>query len=138
MLILILVWTLLALCSAYAAAMGGVTGRIGAALNVAATVATLFAQQIGPWSQTHIPVLIIDLLLLLALYLLALNSRVYWPIWAAGFHLITVAGHAATVVVPDFRSSLYYLFNGMWAIFVQMAMVWGITQDRFYLPKNQL
>ena len=137
MMIKVLVWSLLALCCIYAATAGGRTGRIGAALNVSATVATLVAQGYAPWSQTHMPVLVIDLLLMLAFYALAMKSRVYWPIWAAGFHLITVAGHAATLIVPDFRSSLYYLFNGMWAIFVQMAMVWGITLDRMYLYKKR-
>lgn len=136
MFIIVLVWSLLALCSAYAAVMGGTVGKIGAALNVGATVATLLASQAGPWSETHYPVLIVDLLLMFALYALALKSQVYWPIWAAGFHMITITGHAATVIMPDFKSSLYYTFNGMWAIFVQMAMVWGITMDRFYLPKE--
>jgi hypothetical protein len=137
MFIIVLVWSLLALCSAYAAAMGGTAGKIGAALNVSATVATLVASQAGVWSETHYPVLVVDLLLMVALYALAIKSNVYWPIWAAGFHLITMAGHAATVIMPDFRSSLYYTFNGMWAVFVQMAMVWGITLDRFHLPKEQ-
>ncbi len=136
MLINILVWMLLALCSVYAAVVGGTTGRIGAALNVGATVATLYAQDVMPWTQTHFPVLMIDVLLMGALLTLAMKSQVYWPIWAAGFHLITVTGHAATLVAPDFRSSLYYYFNGMWAIFVQMAMVWGITLDRFMIPKR--
>jgi hypothetical protein len=136
MVIIILVWSLLALCSLYAAVVGGMTGRIGAALNVGATVATLLAQGYAPWSQTHMPVMVIDLALMVAFYTLAIKSRVYWPIWAAGFHLITVTGHLATMIVPDFRSSLYYLFNGMWAIFVQMAMVWGITLDRLYLPRK--
>lgn len=136
MLINILVWMLLALCSMYAAVVGGTTGRIGAALNVGATVATLFAQDAMPWTQTHIPVLIVDVLLMCALFVLAMKTQVYWPIWAAGFHLITVTGHAATLIAPDFRSSLYYYFNGMWAIFVQMAMVWGITLDRMMIPKR--
>jgi hypothetical protein len=135
--IVVLVWILLVLCSIYAAVTGGVTGRIGAALNVGATVATLFAQQYGPWTETHIPVMLIDLLLLVAFYVLALSSRAYWPIWATGFHLITVTGHLATFLIPDFRASIYYLFNGMWAIFIQMAMVWGITLDRFYLPQER-
>jgi hypothetical protein len=130
----LLVWILLALCSIYAAVVGGPTGRVGAGLNVGATVATYFAFQFGPWTETHIPVLIIDVILLLALYALALKSRVYWPIWAAGFHLITVAVHGATLIAPDFRSTLYYYVNGMWAIFVQMAMVWGITLDRLHRP----
>ena len=136
MLMVVLVWSLLALCSLYAAVMGGVTGRIGAALNVGATVATLFANRIGLWSETNMPVLVIDMALLLALFALAMKSRVYWPIWAAGFHLIAVTGHLATIISPDVRSSLYYYFNGMWAIFVQMAMVWGITLDRIYFPRE--
>jgi hypothetical protein len=136
MLMVVLVWTLLLLCNAYAVHSGGTTGRIGAALNIGATVATLYAQRLGPWSQTHVPVLIIDLLLMVAFYMLALKSRVYWPIWAAGFHLITVAGHAATMIMPDFRSSVYYHFNGMWATFVQVSMVWGITLDRIYMPRR--
>jgi hypothetical protein len=136
MLITVLVWMLLALCSVYAAVVGGTTGRIGAALNVGGTLATWFAQYAGLWSQTHFQVLIIDVLMMAALYALAIKSRVYWPIWAAGFHLITVTGHAATLITPDFRSSLYYYFNGMWAIFVQMAMVWGITLDRMMIPKR--
>jgi hypothetical protein len=132
MFIILVIWTLLALCSFYSAAFGGATGRIGAALTIGATIATYFAQEFGPWTQTHVPVMIIDLMLLVAFYILALKSRVYWPIWAAGFHLITVAVHGATMMVPDFRSTLYYYVNGMWAIFVQMAMVWGITLDRFF------
>jgi hypothetical protein len=136
MLITVVVWMLLALCSVYAAVVGGTTGRIGAALNVAATLATLFAQYAMPWSETHFPVLIVDVFLMAALFTLAMKSEVYWPIWAAGFHLITVTGHAATLIAPDFRASLYYYFNGMWAIFVQMAMVWGITLDRMIIPKR--
>ncbi|MFM2410895.1 MAG: hypothetical protein RL481_1723 [Pseudomonadota bacterium] len=136
MFIIILAWSLTAMCSAYAVVAGGPTGRIGAALNVGAMMATLAAQNHASWSQTHVPVMMIDLAMMAALYALALKSKVYWPIWAAGFHLITVSGHAATLIVPDIRSSLYYLFNGMWAIFVQLAMVWGITLDRAYLPKQ--
>lgn len=131
MFIIVVIWTLLALSSIYSAAFGGATGRIGAALTIGATIATFFAQQYGPWTQTHVPVMMIDIILLLAFYMLALKSQVYWPIWATGFHLITVAVHGATMIVPEFRSTLYYYANGMWAIFVQMAMVWGITLDRF-------
>jgi hypothetical protein len=136
MLIMILIWVLLALCSIYAAAFGGRTGQIGVFLTIGATLATWLVQYYSPWSQTNYPVMVVDIVLLAALYALALNSRVYWPIWAAGFHLITVTGHLATMIAPDVRSSIYYYFNGMWAIFVQMAMVWGITLDRIYLPRK--
>ena len=136
MLIIILVWMLLVLCSLFAAVAGGTTGRIGAALNVGATVATLLALQIDSWSQTNLPVFLIDVAMMIALFWLAMKSEVFWPIWAAGFHLITVTGHIATMISPDFRWGLYYYFHGMWAIFVQMAMVWGITLDRIAMPRR--
>jgi hypothetical protein len=132
MLIFILVWMLMVLCSVYAAVAGGTTGRIGAALNVGATLAL----KVDTWSQTNFPVFIVDVAMLIALVWLALKSQAYWPIWAAGFHLITVLGHAATMISPDFRWPLYYYFHGMWAIFVQMAMVWGITLDRMAMAKK--
>lgn len=137
MLIFILVWTLLVTCSVYAALAGGVSGRIGATLNIGATLATYAVLEIGSWSATNLPVFMVDFLLMIALFWLALKSDAYWPIWAAGFHLITVLGHAATMIAPDFRWSLYYYFHGMWAIFVQMAMVWGIMLDRMAMPRHR-
>jgi hypothetical protein len=137
MLIFILVWTLLITCSVYAALAGGVSGRIGATLNIGATLATYAVLEIGSWSATNLPVFMVDFLLMIALFWLALKSDAYWPIWAAGFHLITVLGHAATMIAPDFRWSLYYYFHGMWAIFVQMAMVWGIMLDRMAMPRHR-
>lgn len=134
MLILILVLMLLLLCSGYAAIAGGTSGRIGAALNIGATLATYLVLEVDSWSATNLPVFMVDVLMMIALFWLALKSEAYWPIWAAGFHLITVTGHAATMISPDFKWSLYYYFHGMWAIFVQMSMVWGITLDRFYMP----
>jgi hypothetical protein len=128
----ILVWVLLALCSLYAAIFGGKTGLVGAALNVTATIATFAVQSHQAWDQTHIPVMLVDFLLMLGFYILAMKSRVYWPIWAAGFHLITVSGHVATLIIPGFWSTLYYYFNGMWAVFIQVAMVWGIALDRVH------
>jgi hypothetical protein len=137
MLVFMLVWLLLIFCCVYAAMMGGTTGKIGAALIVVATIATAIAQHFGHWTETNLPVLVIDLIVLAALYALALKSEVYWPIWAVGFHLISVTGHVATMIMPDFRSSVYYMFNGMWAIFIQVAMVWGITLDRFFMPDDR-
>ena len=136
MLIFNLVWMLLILCSVYAVIAGGISGRIGAALNVGATVATFLVLQIDTWSATNLPVFAVDFLLMIALFWLAMKSDAYWPIWAAGFHLITVLGHAATVISPDFRWPLYYYFHGMWAIFVQLAMVWGIALDRIAIPRQ--
>jgi hypothetical protein len=126
----IMVWMLLLSCSLYAAIFGGKSGLAGAGINIIGTLGTFVVQSVQAWHATHIPVMIVDLLVMIGFYALAMNSKVYWPIWAAGFHLITVAGHLATVIIPGFWSTLYYYFNGMWAVFIQMAMVWGVMLDR--------
>lgn len=125
-----LFWLLLSLCCSFAASAGGKSGRIGAALLMAATLATWLLENTSSWSQTHWPVMAIDLLLFCGLYFLALRSEAYWPIWAAGFHLLTVAGHFASIIMPDFRMGIYWRFSGVWAILVLMAMVVGISVDR--------
>lgn len=125
-----LFWLLLALCCSFAAFAGGKSGRIGVALLMAATLATWLLEFTSGWSQTNWPVMTIDILLFCGLYFLALRSDAYWPIWAAGFHLLTVAGHFASIIMPDFRMGIYWRFSGVWAILVLMAMVVGISVDR--------
>jgi hypothetical protein len=128
--VLILFWLLLATCCIFAAVAGGRTGRIGAGLQIAAVIATWhFELSIG-WASTNVPVMIIDVMLLVGFYSLALRSKAYWPIWAAGFHLLTVAGHIASMIMPDFRLGIYWRFSGIWSILVMMTMIVGISLDR--------
>ncbi len=131
-----LFWTLLALCCSFAIAAGGRSGKIGAAMLIAATIATWLFEMTSSWSQTHIPVMVIDILLLCGLYLLALRSDSFWPLWATGFHLLTVAGHFASIIMPDFRLGIYWRFSGIWALLVLMAMVVGVSFDRTFLHRR--
>jgi hypothetical protein len=99
-------------------------------LLIAATIATWRVELSSSWASTNVPVMIIDIALLVGLYVLALRSNVYWPIWVAGFHLLAVAGHVASVIMPDFRLGIYWRFSGIWSVLGQMAMVIGISLDR--------
>jgi hypothetical protein len=126
----LLFWTLLLLCCTFAATAGKLAGRIGALMILTASCATSLVYQWSSWSNVHIPILTIDVLLLAGLYILALRSNAYWPIWAAGFHLISVAAHVATMLVPEYRVSIYWSFGSIWSLFVLMAMVVGIALDR--------
>jgi hypothetical protein len=127
-----LFWILISLCCSFAALAGGSSGRHGAWLILVATVATWLLELSSSWTKTHVPVMMIDILLLIGLYHLALQSKVYWPIWASGFHMLTVAGHIATIIMPDFRLGIYWRFSGIWSVLVLMAMVIGISLDRHY------
>jgi hypothetical protein len=129
-LVINLFWVLALLCCAFAAIAGGRSGRTGAAMIMAASVASAVGGQFGSWGHTHIPVLTIDLLLLGGFYWLAMKSDSYWPIWATGFHLISVLAHLAVFASEGVRQMLYFGFGAFWSLPVMLAMVIGIAQDQ--------
>jgi hypothetical protein len=129
-LVINLFWVLALLCCAFAAIAGGRSGRAGAAMIMAASVASAVGGEFGSWGQTHIPVMAIDLILLTGFYWLALTSDSYWPIWATGFHLISVLGHFAAFASEEVRQMLYFGFGAFWSLPVMLSMVIGIMQDR--------
>ena len=133
-LIISLFWVFAALCCGFAAITGGKTGRAGAAMIMAASVASAVAGEFGSWAQTHIPVMAIDLCLLLGFYWLALHSQSFWPIWATGFHLISVTSHFAIYFSEGVRQMLYYGFGAFWSLPVMLTMVIGIALDRARFP----
>jgi hypothetical protein len=130
LIVLTLFWLLLILCCGFAALAGGKSGQVGSIMMIAATIATWSVELSSSWAQTHIPVMVIDMMLLFGLYALALRSSAYWPIWATGFHMLTIVGHVATMIMPDFRLGIYWRFSSVWSVLVMMSMVIGISIDR--------
>lgn len=132
--------TFLLCCCGYAAVAGGRSGKAGAALFIGAGVATYPASFLTQdWWQPKAGVLLVDLALLIGLIVLALRSRHYWPIWAAGLHLNTVVAHLARLIVPDARNIVYEATVAAWSLPVLLAMAVGIWLDRRggYVPAHR-
>ena len=127
----ILFWLLTLAGCAYAAAAGGRDGRWASILIISASVLTVPVTLLGrSWQRPEMGVLAIDFLLLLSLYLLALSSKRYFPIWMTGFHLIAVVTHLGAAVAPEFTPEVYRGLAGLWAIPVTLSMVLGILLDQ--------
>jgi tellurite resistance protein TehA-like permease len=128
----------LLLSAAYAAILGGNTGRLGSAICVAATILTLFATPTHPaWDQTNYGVFLVDAACLLALMLLAFGSNRRWPIWAVGFQTIAVATHIATMIAPDTVPRAYHAILSLWGIPILGVMVAGTQLDRKFERRLQ-
>ncbi|MDQ1231713.1 hypothetical protein [Sphingomonas sp. SORGH_AS_0879] len=93
-----------ALCFIYVWARGGAVERIAMVLQLAAFLAG-FAVPRLPHQYAHTTVswgiFIIDLILLIALAVLAIASRRFWPVWVAGLQAATVIAHVAKAVTPE-------------------------------------
>lgn len=131
MIIAVLFWLLVIVTCSHAAAFGGKDGKWAAVLVIAASLLTLPATVLGSgWGKTELAILTVDLMLLIGLYILMLGSRRYWPIWMVGFHLVAVASHLGTIVVPDFTPAIYRAVGSLWAIPMLLTMMLGIERDR--------
>ena len=96
MLRVILYEMILIICCVYALARGGAPERSAAAMMLVASLAS-FATQSQPFSGSFLKmqmwVFVIDMLLLVGLFVLAVVSTRFWPLWLAGLQLLAVVAH---------------------------------------------
>lgn len=81
--------------------------RFGATALLVAWIATLAAHRDTQLDTVHYPVMAIDAALLLVLIGLSWKVDRAWPLWAAGFQLITVLVHVVTMVDLRIHSIAY-------------------------------
>lgn len=126
-------------CCGYALALGGVTGRAGAAVILAKTVLDMSTAWIDyswhgtlypSWQGTMYPLLVIDILCLACFMVLAMRSNRLWPLWAAGFQFVAVLIHLSTLWQIDFAPKAYQALQQIWTIPMQLAMLSGIMADQ--------
>jgi hypothetical protein len=131
--ILLAFYSALVLCAAYASINGGRTGKAGSAIFVIASVMTVAAAQMNPnWVGTSLGLFAVDAGCLLAVFILALTSNRYWPIWALGFQIVAVATHLAALSIPDVVPKSFQALLSFWAIPILGVMVAGTHKDRQY------
>ncbi|MET0239364.1 MAG: hypothetical protein ABW184_05645 [Sphingobium sp.] len=126
-----LYWFLVLACWAFALKYGGATARWAFTMFLIATamtVASIFVRL--DLYRSNFILMAADGLYLVALYVIALRSRHYWPIWSAGFQLLTVLTHFGPILDPRASSKIYWGLESVWAIPMLVTMVAGIAKDR--------
>ena len=126
----LLFWLLTAVACGYAAALGGRDGRWAACLIILASLLTIPAALIGDrYGRFELDVFVVDVSLLAGLYVLALASRRWWPLWMTAFHLVAVASHLSATVASGFVADAYFAAASFWAVPMSIAMITGVTLD---------
>ena len=112
-----LYWTLLFSITLYAFLKGTSEHRLAAAGCVAATFATRLLRTQGPdlYQSMEFGVLAVDVLLFALFLFIALKSHRFWPLWIAGFHLVTVSAHAIRALKMDLIPTAYALAVQFWS-----------------------
>lgn len=94
----------------YALIRGGPDERLTGAVLLVAYLAAPFLQNRVDWQAPQYGLMVSDVLLAGYFVWLALRSDRYWPIWAAGFQLLTLFAWLAFVFEPGVRA-LMIVFN---------------------------
>jgi hypothetical protein len=124
-------WALTIVCCSFALRFGGREARTLVAAYIIGCLATIAAHHLQHgWSHGSLPALIVDGVLFLALWRIALGSDRWYPIWFAGFQLVGVVTHLAAFLVPGFAYKAYFLLQSFWAVPMMLVLVIGPELDR--------
>lgn len=104
--------------------LGGRDERLAATILAAAAVLSPFVQS-HSYSSPEFGIVAVDVVLFLALLGIAMISRAFWPIWAAGFQLCAVAVHFAAAKSPVMLPATYAEALAIWTFPVLGALIAG-------------
>ena len=120
-------WTWIVYIVAVSAAAlwkGGLSERIGAGIIFGSWVASTLVWRL-PWGSAANEVAMVDLVQFLGLTALALRSPRYWPLFAAGFQLLTMITYWAHVLDPTLGGWVYLTAGILWGYLVVGALAVG-------------
>ncbi len=106
---------LMAVC-AYSAIKGGQPERRAVAIFIIGIALTILAPSSSAHRFTHpeVGILIVDLAILAAFLLLALNAERYWTIWICSMQVIQVLSHIPMMLIPSLLPQAYYVIVAFW------------------------
>lgn len=101
-------------------------------IYVIACIATsLVTLRASDWIHPHLPAFTVDLVLLIALFWVALRSDRWFPIWFTGLHLVAVSAHLASIVAPGFSPKVYFIVQAFWSVPMLFTLALGVALDRW-------
>ena len=117
-------WAVLFATTSIAFWKGGQPERLTAVALFTASLATpIFVMSL--FSAPEFGVLAIDVLLLGWLVWLAVTNDRFWPLPAAGFHLVGTVIHVVRILDPSIIQFAYAHAQAFWAYPVFAALIWG-------------
>ncbi|MFN3591732.1 MAG: hypothetical protein ACK4TG_06060 [Thermaurantiacus sp.] len=106
----------------------GWDARIAASAILGATFLTPVAQ-LRDFAGPEMGIVFVDALLFSVLLVVALRSRAFWPIWAAGFQLGALAVHFAAARLPSMIPAAYAETLVIWSFPVLAVVAVGILRE---------
>lgn len=135
----ILYISLLALSCGYAFVRGGRYERLVAAVCLLGTVATVAVN--SPLNRMYVHVeggaLAVDIAVLIAFIVVALQSDRFWPLWVAGLQLTTSVAHFLKAMDPHLIPQAYGLAVRFWSYPILIILAVGSWRAHHRMKANR-
>lgn len=111
---------------------GGRSERAGIAIVVIASLLTVLVESFDTfsWRDGRATLVAVDLLALLAFFVLSACSRSFWPLWVTAFQTIAVATHLLVYHYPQSILQTYALLQGFWAYPIMLTIAFASLANR--------
>lgn len=96
---------------AVAISRGGPFERWAAYTALIASVLTSAVTPFPTWTDIEVNIFIIDVLVLLSFWFIALKTRSFWPYWITGWQLIAIFGHIQKFMFSEILARPYSLLS---------------------------
>lgn len=118
----------------FAVVRGGRPERLGALINLVASLTSSVARllAVASWAPAEIVILAIDLGVVAGFYWLAIRTVRFWPLWAFGFAIADIFISLAGVFLPNVTLFAYATGMGVYAYLALAALAMGT----FCLPRD--
>ncbi|MEO9599768.1 hypothetical protein [Parasphingorhabdus sp.] len=90
------------------------------------------------WTGVQVGIFAIDIVALLALIHLTLQSDRFWPMWATAFHLLAVTVHTAMMVAPEVTPWAFATGAAFWAYPMLLALAIGSCEHVSLEPDRKI
>lgn len=104
-------YVVLLITVAVAVRRGGPFERWAAYTALIASVLTTVVTPFPTWTNIEVNIFIIDVLVLLSFWFIALRTRNFWPYWITGWQLIAIFGHIQKLMFVEILARPYSLLS---------------------------
>lgn len=104
-------YAVLLLTVAVALRRGGVLERWAAYTALLASLCTTILSPAPLWTDVEINIFVIDLVVLISFWFIALKTERFWPYWITGWQLIAIFGHLQKLMFTEIMPHPYALLS---------------------------
>ncbi|MBU0824327.1 MAG: hypothetical protein KKA44_00130 [Alphaproteobacteria bacterium] len=90
---------------------GGPFERWAAYTALIASVLTSVVTPFPAWTDIELNIFVIDLLVLLSFWFIALKTQDFWPYWITGWQLIAIFGHLQKFLFAEILARPYWMLS---------------------------